>query len=194
MTTLDEYLKTNLKNFDSEFLRRKYQKQITAEDGVEIIIDDDNDPVLKLKLDSKTLRINNNHELTVIKDELEVKDGDYYCSEGAQGVLIYYYDYSEGNFTPTVIDICVESMDTKFYKYGFTVNGYAKIVVKVGGKFYVLGTKEGANAVNKDMTEQLSYANNAIYLNNVELEVEKILKSEEVSNEEVFPIKETNWA
>ena len=72
------------------------------------------------------------------------------------------------------------------------MKGFAKILVKVNGKFYVCSSNGGANEVNKDVSDRLEYNDRNIYLDGDKLEVEAI-ENHLISSEEVFPVEETNW-
>lgn len=189
--TLDEYLANNLRNFDADYLKRMYQGKLSADDGLEI---DTEANMLKIKIDPETLKILPDGKLSVIQKEALLGEGSYFCSDEAQGVLIHYYDYDfdDKKFNVFDTDICVEADDTKFYNYGFTVKGYAKILVKVNGRFYLCSSEGGAAEVNKDISERLRYQDSSIYLDDTKLTAEAV-KGSFVNNEEVFPVEETNW-
>lgn len=189
--TLDEYLANNLRNFDADYLKRKYLEKVSAGSGIDI---DTDEKVIRINIDPKTLRILPDGKLSVIQTEAVATEGEYFCSDEAQGVLIHYYDYDfdDKKFKVFDTDICVNATDTKFYKYGFTIKGFAKILVKVNGKFYICSSDGGASKVNKDVSERLEYNDRNIYLDGNKLEVE-VIENHLISSEEVFPVEETNW-
>ena len=189
--TLDEYLENNFRNFDADYLKRKYLEKVSAGGGISI---DTDERLIQINIDPKTLKILPDGKLSVIQTEALATEGAYFCSDEAQGVLIHYYDYDfdDKKFKVFDTDICVNAEDTKFYKYGFTVKGFARILVKVNGKFYLCSSDGGANEVNKDVSDRLEYKDQGIYLDDVKLEVE-LVGNYLISSEEVFPVEETNW-
>ena len=191
MMTINEYLANNFRNFDTDYLRRKYLEKVSAGGGINI---DTDEHLIQINIDPNTLKILPDGKLSVIQTEALATDGEYFCSDEAQGVLIHYYDYDfdDKAFKVFDTDICVNAIDTKFYKYGFTVKGSARILVKVNGKFYICSSGGGANEVNKDVSNRLEYKDQEIHLDGTKLEVE-LIENHLISSEEVFPVEETNW-
>lgn len=186
---IKSYLETNLRNFDKDYLKRKYQSTLQAEDGISL-----EESILKILVDNDTIKLNTKGELYATQKESALTNDEYFRSDENQGVLTYYYlyDVDTKEFSLKSIDIFIENNNISYYKYGFTIDGNASFLVKVNNQFILCSTTEGANIVNKDISSRLLISQNNILLDNKKVDTQ-IIENSNVSSNEVFPIEDEDW-